>query len=118
MDILKVYYNNLKNVLVTPTKLVPVVCRFGHPFLLWEKSLQSFITHSFDQNPCYLTIMELRWLHRRFGHLSANKLYKVLKHSGHDDVDKQAIDYFIKYYSHCQKHSKSPRHFKFILWED
>jgi len=34
IDILKVYYNNLKNVLVTPTKLVPVVCRFGYPFLL------------------------------------------------------------------------------------
>ena len=26
IDILKVYYNNLKNVLVTPTKSVPVVC--------------------------------------------------------------------------------------------
>ena len=34
MDVLKVYYNNLKNVLVTPTKSVPVVRRFGHPFLL------------------------------------------------------------------------------------
>ena len=34
MDILKVYYNNLKNILVTPTKSVPVVRRFGHPFLL------------------------------------------------------------------------------------
>ena len=34
MDILKVYYNNFKNVLVTLIKLVPVVCRFGHPFLL------------------------------------------------------------------------------------
>jgi len=34
MDMLKVYYNNLKNALVTPTKSVPVVRRFGHPFLL------------------------------------------------------------------------------------
>ena len=28
------YYTNLKNVLVTPTKLVPVVRRFGYPFML------------------------------------------------------------------------------------
>ena len=34
IDILKVYYNNLKNVLVTLKKLVLVVCRFSHPFLL------------------------------------------------------------------------------------
>src|SRR6266702_2381079 len=34
IDILKVYYNNLKNVLVTPTKLIPVVHQFSHPFLL------------------------------------------------------------------------------------
>jgi len=34
IDMLKVYYNNLKNVLVTPTKLVPVIRQFGHPFLL------------------------------------------------------------------------------------
>src|SRR6266568_8258316 len=88
MDILKVYYNNLKNVLVPPTKSVPIIRRFGHPFLLWEKSLQSFITHSFDQNPCYLTTTELRRLHRRFGHPSADKLHKVLERSGHDDVDK------------------------------
>jgi len=34
IDILKVYYNNLKNVLVILTKLVLVVCQFGYPFLL------------------------------------------------------------------------------------
>src|SRR6266568_1281459 len=39
IDTLKVYYNNLKNILVTPTKSVSVVRQFGHPFLLWEKSL-------------------------------------------------------------------------------
>ena len=34
IDILKVYYNNLKNVLVTPTKLVLVVRYFSYLFLL------------------------------------------------------------------------------------
>ena len=60
MDSLKVYYNNLTNTLVTPTELFPVIRRFGHPFLLWEESLQSFITDSFDENPCLLTATELQ----------------------------------------------------------
>ena len=48
MDTLKVFYNNLSNVLITPTKSIPVIRRFGHPFLLWDESLQSFIANSFD----------------------------------------------------------------------
>jgi len=100
MDTLKVYYNNLSNVLVTLTKSILVTRRFGHPFLLWEESLQSFITNSFNQNPCYLTTTELRQLHCRFGHPSTNRLYKVLERSGHD-TDKQAIDYLTKYCSFC-----------------
>ena len=34
IDRLQVYYNNLINTIVTPVKEVPVVRRFGHPFLL------------------------------------------------------------------------------------
>jgi hypothetical protein len=34
MDKLGVYFNNLKNELVTSTRTVPVVRHFGHPFLL------------------------------------------------------------------------------------
>ena len=34
IDILKVYYNNLKNILVTLIKSVPIVCQFSYPFLL------------------------------------------------------------------------------------
>jgi len=109
IDTLKVYYNNLKNILVTPTKLVSMVCQFSHPFLLWEESLQSFITHLFDQNPCYLTITKLYRLHRRFRHPLADKLYRVLKRSSHDNIDKQVINYLTRYCSYCQKHGKSPR---------
>ncbi len=34
MHKLNVYFNNLENLLIASTKSVPVVCRFGHPFLL------------------------------------------------------------------------------------
>ena len=62
--------------------------------------------------------MELCRLHRRFRHLLVDRLYKVLERSGYDNVNKQVIDHLTKYCSYCQKYSKSPRRFKFTLWED
>ena len=34
INTLKIYYNNFKNVLVTPTKSVSIIYQFGYPFLL------------------------------------------------------------------------------------
>jgi hypothetical protein len=115
MDTLGVYYNNLKDLLVAPSRTIPVVRRFGHPFMLWDQALYTYICESFEHNPCYLTTTELRQLHRRFGHPSADRLYKVLEHSGHDNIDKKALHQLNKFCAHCQKHGKSPGRFKFTL---
>jgi hypothetical protein len=117
MDKLQVYLNNLQNVLVTPNGNVPVVRRFGHSFLLWDTTLQVFLTESFDHNPCYLTNTELQRLHRRFGHPSVERLQRVLNRAGHD-LDKKALEYLTRYCIHCQKHGKSPGRFKFTLHDD
>ena len=117
MDRLGVYFNNIDNSLVMKSTRIPVIRRFDHPFLLWESSLNSFITQSFDHNPCYLTETELRQLHRRFGHPSAMKLRLLLERSGHE-VNKPALDRLTKYCSLCQKHGKSPGRFKFTLRDD
>ncbi|SLM40545.1 hypothetical protein SS1G_12712 [Lasallia pustulata] len=94
MDNLKVYYNDLENILVTPTKLVPVTHQFGHLFLLWEESLQLFIANSFDLNP-------------------------LLEQSGHgDNLNKKTLEHLTKYCSYCQKHGKLPGRFKFTLQDD
>jgi hypothetical protein len=53
MDTLQVYYNNLRNELVTPSGPVSVVRPFRHPFLLWRQSLQTYICQSFDHNPAF-----------------------------------------------------------------
>ena len=107
MDRLGIYFNNIDNSLVMKNIRIPVICRFNHPFLLWESSLNSFITQSFDYNPYYLTKTEQRQLHRRFGHPSAMKLHLLLERSGHE-VNKPIFDRLTKYYSLCQKHGKSP----------
>ena len=117
LDGLKVYFNNLKDVLVTQNGDVPVVRRFGHPFLLWDTTLQSFLLESLDSNPCFLTDVELRRLHRRFGHPSISKLQAVLQRAGHE-VDEEALDQLTRFCKHCQKHGKSPGRFKFTLQDD
>jgi hypothetical protein len=118
MDRLRVYFNNLTNGLVLSTgDTVPVVRRFGHPFLLWDASLQTAISDSFKYNPCFLTETELRRLHRRFGHPSVRRLQDVLYRAGHD-VDKETLEYLTNYCKHCQKHGRSPGRFQFTLKDD
>ena len=48
IDHLQVYFNNLKNMLITPQSEVPVIHYFGHPFLLWNTSLCNYLTKSFN----------------------------------------------------------------------
>ncbi|KHJ30393.1 hypothetical protein EV44_g3899 [Erysiphe necator] len=117
MDKLRVYYDNLRNILITPTKTVNEVRRFGHAFLLWGIFLESFISFSFYMNPCFLTETELRRLHRRFGHPSAQRLYTILKPSGHNEVDKKNIDYLNKFCNYCQKNKGPPQRFRFKIQE-
>ena len=77
-----------------------------------------FRQESFDYNPYYLTSTEIYRLYCCFGHLLAKKLYRVLKRSKHDDVDKKAINYLTKYCSFCQKYRCSLGRFKFTLYKD
>jgi hypothetical protein len=118
IDKLRVYYNNVTDALIGPALTLPITRRFGHPFLVWGEALRTYVQESFDYNPCYLTSTEIHRLYRRFGHPSAEKLYRVLERSGHDDVDKRAIDHLTKYCSFCQKYGRSPGRFKFTLRED
>ena len=76
-----------------------------------------YIQESFNNNPCYLTSMEIHRLHRRFGHPSAKKLYRVLERSRHN-VDKKVINYLTKYCLYYQKYGCSLGQFKFTLYKD
>ena len=117
MDKLNVFFSNLKNVLITSTKLILVVCHFGHPFFLQDESLLSFLANFFHNNLSFITDIKLRQLHHCFVYLSAGKLYKVLKRASHKTI-KKIIDNFTKYCTYCEKYEKSPSHFKFILKQD
>jgi len=134
MDRLRVHYNNLSNMMISDSKdhpkEIPVVRRFGHPFLLWNTALQHYLCqpiqhylcqpialqhHPCQPIECFLTDTELRRLHRRFGHPSANRLRTLLQKAGHQDVEDQAIEYLTKYCHQCQMHGASPGRFRFTL---
>lgn len=110
MDKLGVKLDNLENVLVQGDNRVPVVRKWGHPWLLLHQ-LEKSVAWS------HLTESELRQLHRRFGHPSVHRLLRVLQRAGHE-VEVKAIEHLTKYCHHCQMNQKSPSRFKFTLKDD
>lgn len=76
MDRLQIYYNSVKDVIISSImgENWPVIRAYGHAWLLWDQHLITLVTESFNCNPCYLTDVELRRLHKRFGHPSVERL--------------------------------------------
>ncbi|POS85644.1 hypothetical protein EPUL_002314 [Erysiphe pulchra] len=109
MDKLRVYLNNLKDELVVQVgSSIPVVRVFNHPFVVRGNASIN-----------YLTDVELRQLQRRFGHPSVNRLIRTLERAGHGDLShRDILDKITKVCELFQKHSRSPRRFKFILKKD
>lgn len=111
MDYINVKFNNLANVLIQGKKIVPIVRKWGHPWMLLNQREEA-MAYS------YLTKPELRQLHRRFGHPSVQRLTKLLQRAGYNKVDAYTIKHLTKFCKQCQLHSKSPGRFKFILKDD
>jgi hypothetical protein len=63
MDAMGVRFDNLRNILIQGDKVVPIVRKWGHPWMLLDK-LEETLAWS------HLTETELRQIHRRFGHPS------------------------------------------------
>ena len=111
MDRMKIKFDNLSNVLIQGEKRVPIVRKWGHPWMLIQDPEKAIAYN-------HLTESELRQLHRRFGHPSVRKLTRVLQRAGYNDIDTRTIEHLTKFYEQCQLHSKSPGRFKFVLKDD
>jgi hypothetical protein len=106
IDKLGVYLDNINNCMVKRNFRIPVFRKRGHPwFFLDEK--QAPVT--------FLTEIEMRQLHQRFGHPVVDRLHKLLKQAGHDDVKHSDLAEIKKFCHHCQMNRQAPRHFKFTL---
>lgn len=112
MDRLQVHYNNLEDKLyhVPSGHIAKVSRKFDHPFIWWNPIYQ-----------CLFSEVELRRLHKRFGHPHADKLYNLLKRSELPDVDsktREILEDISRKCLHCQRYAQAPRRFKFNLRED
>lgn len=56
---------------------VPVVFRFGHAWFFLDR-------YQPLASVCFLSELELRRLHQRFGHPSVRRLHKLLLRAGHE----------------------------------
>ena len=117
IDKLGAYFNNLTNEVVQSNRSYPVIRRYGYAFLCWCISAYSITAKLFMQNPCFLTEIELRHLHCRFGHPSVQRFQQVLEQSGYK-VELHALKHLIRYCKHCQKHGRSPGRLNFIIKDD
>ena len=109
MDRLHVYFNNTTNQLVQGRATFPVIRKWGHPWFHLSKA---------EHGRVFLTETELRRLHRRFGHPAVERLIRLLKHAGHDDVDEGLLREIQRFCHQCQAHDPAPRRFKFKLKDD
>ena len=109
MDRLGIYLNNLKDqVVLRDGSTVPIIRLHGHPFLIWGPPSIN-----------YLTDTELRQLHRRFGHPSANRLVRTLEKAGYNGPEHRTVlQRITEFCEFCQKHSRSPGRFKFTLKDE
>ena len=115
------FFNNVTNKVIQqhqkPSRSHPVFRRYGHAFLLWNILIYAFISESIIQHLCFLTETEIRRLHRRFGHLSVQRLYQILDRAGHE-MNQRIIQRLTKYCHHCQKHGRFSGRFNFTIKGD
>ncbi|KAI0991742.1 hypothetical protein K3495_g16445, partial [Podosphaera aphanis] len=94
-----------------------LIRKYGHIWMTLGH-IQSLFIYSDDEPPiCYFTEQQLRTIHRRFGHPSATRLWKILKRAGHNP-DFQLIERLTKFCRDCQLHSNKPLRYKFSLHKD
>ena len=111
MDTLSIDLNNITNQLICQDgKSIPIFRKWGHPWFFVNKNNKIAAG-------IHLTEAELRQVHTRFGHLSVNKLHKLLTQAGHD-IEHKNIEMINKFCHYCQIKGKAPQRFKFILKKD
>lgn len=112
MDGLRPSYNNLANVLHhKPARaFTSIVRRHGYPFIQRNAKLNSVFTQ-----------IELRRLHKLFGHPNAHKLYNLLKRAELPDVDEYTQKILQKITRHCEAchtYAQAACRFNFLLRDE
>lgn len=112
MNDLHTYLKNTRSLLIygeNEEKSLRVVWKWGHPF---------FHLSSAEAETAFLTEIQLRRMHRRFGHPAVPRLHRLLREAGHADVTEHALLEIEKFCHSCQIHAQAPRRFKFTIQDE
>jgi hypothetical protein len=104
-----VYLDSTRNVLVYNGKIYFIVIKNGYPWFLLN-DLEGIVLHLIE--------VELRQLHRRFGHPAADRLQRFLTKAGIEDIDCSVFKKINRICYQCQMHSGKSGRFRFILREN
>ena len=111
MDRLGISYDNTKDRLIYHSSgcWAPVTRIYNHPFIAWNPAME-----------CLFSATELRRLHRRFGHPSAEKLNALLRRTDYDvdNETRETLEAISRECEPCQRHAQAPRRFKFALHDE
>lgn len=112
MDRLGIILDNIDNQVVHKAsgESMPIHRHKGHPFLRWDPRIH-----------CFFTRLELKRLHRRFGHAQSDKLYNLLQRAKPGEVNAETraeLESIIRHCEACQLYAQKPRRFKFSLRDD
>lgn len=108
MDRLQVMYDNLQNILIQGDRIVPILRKWGHPWMLLDSD-EAWEVH--------LSEGELKILHRRFGHADSKRLANLLERAG-QEFEMGILKEIQQFCRQCQLHEKGPGRFKFTLKDD
>ncbi|KAI1001783.1 hypothetical protein K3495_g6420 [Podosphaera aphanis] len=105
-----------KDVMLRDKKPVAALIRkYGHLWMTLGRFESLFIYDTNDKSRiCYLTEQQIKTCHRRWGHPSTTRMWKVLRRAGHD-TDIKVIDRITKFCQNCQLNANRPLRFKFTL---
>ncbi|KAI0996311.1 hypothetical protein K3495_g11869 [Podosphaera aphanis] len=104
-----------KNVMIKNQKPVAALIRkYGHLWMTLGHFQSLFIYESNNEPICDLTEQKIRTCHRRWGHPSASRMWKIFRRAGHD-IDIKIIDRISKFCNDCQLNAHRPLRFKFTL---
>lgn len=112
MDRIRIYLNNLKNVITRP--------QYGMRAKVTRVRSHLFI-HSSSQIMCMLTCVEVRRLHRHFGNPSRDKLMNLLEPSEIKDAGTESRGVLAGIERNCdsfQTGAQKPRQIRFTLRND
>lgn len=112
MDDMGIYLDNLSNLIHHPKsgRCIPVIRKFGNSFVTWNPFRE-----------CFFSELQLRRLHRRFGHPSTEKLLNLPRRSRTKDLDegtRKKLSDIERKCKPCQQFSRRPGRFRFSIQSD